>query len=74
MLDLQITEDVAAYLSSADPHVIGYALWCLYQLGCGSCREHVTPLLKDHRHVHLFIDHRITACTISQLASRVLSS
>jgi hypothetical protein len=73
MLGLQIIDDIAAYLDSEDLYVKGYALWCLLQLGSTSCKANVTPLLSDHREVDLFIDHRITTCTISQLASRVLS-
>jgi hypothetical protein len=73
MLSLQIEEDVAAYLTSADLYVKGYALWCLYLLGCAVCREKVAPFVGDDREVLLFIDHRIESYALTQLASRVLA-
>lgn len=73
MLDLQVIDDVAAYLDSKDFHVQGQALCCLEHLGAAISRNKIDALLSNTQEVSLFVDYRMEKYTIGQLANRLLT-
>jgi len=65
--------DIAAYLSSADHHVAGLAIWCLGLLGTATEVPRLAVFLNHPGEIRLFIDYSLRTVTLAELAAESLA-
>lgn len=67
MAERQITDDIAAYLSSPDYHVVGLAAWCLGLLGEPFDTTKISRFLDHPGEIRLFFNNVLTTVTVGEL-------
>jgi hypothetical protein len=60
-------------LRSSDAFIRGLAAWALGLLRARAARPQVKALLGEHREISLYVDGRLTSCSVSDLATEALS-
>ncbi|MBU1566399.1 MAG: HEAT repeat domain-containing protein [Proteobacteria bacterium] len=68
MVARQLDDDIAAYLSSPDHHVVGLAIWCLGILGRNFAVTKISGFLGHTGEVRLFFDNSLKTVTVAKLA------
>jgi hypothetical protein len=72
MVKTQIIADIAAYLTSADHHVVGLAIWCLGLLGADTTATSIAGFLGHNGEIRLFLNSSIETVTVAELAAQSL--
>ncbi|MDK9707849.1 MAG: hypothetical protein OEL83_12440 [Desulforhopalus sp.] len=67
MVERRVVDDIAAYLTSPDHHVVGMAAWCLGLLGVPFDTTKISGLLHNSGEIRLFFNNVLTTVTLGEL-------
>lgn len=74
MLEKDAAKDIAAYLISTDPVVVGLAIWCLGKLKARFAEEKIARFLEVPDTFQIFLDRSLQTVSLAMLAAESLNT